>query len=86
MATYNRPLPFEAIHPGSILKDELDFRGIKQKDFATAIGMQPSNFNEIIKGKRPISEKVSIAIGQALGVSGSTWRFGKHLAEITASV
>ena len=44
-------IPFEATHPGSILKDELDYRRISQKEFAQDIGMQKTMLNEIIKGK-----------------------------------
>ena len=34
-----------ASHPGRILKSELDERNIKQKEFATTLGMQPSHLN-----------------------------------------
>lgn len=80
MAT-NRLLPAKPIHPGSILKDELAYRNIKQKDFAAAIGMKPSNFNEIIKGKRPISAETAMKIGQQLGSSGSVWLNLQHSYE-----
>ena len=48
-----------AIHPGSILKEELKERGISQKNFAKEIEMQPSHLNEIIKGKRSITKQVA---------------------------
>ena len=44
-----------AIHPGEMLKDELQARGMSQRKFAGIIGMPYTAFNEIINGKRPIT-------------------------------
>ncbi len=62
-----------AIHPGSILKEELIERGISQKDFAKSIEMQPSHLNEIIKGKRPITKQVADKLEEALGIPSIDW-------------
>ena len=48
----NRITGFRAVHPGETLAEELKERGIKQKELAKAIGIQPSHLNELIKGKR----------------------------------
>lgn len=66
-------IPIRATHPGSILKSELQARGIKQKDFAEIIGMPTSNLNEIIKGKRNISDATAIKLENALGIPFQTW-------------
>ena len=42
------------IHPGEMLKDELQARGISQRKFAGIIGISYTAFNEIINGHRPI--------------------------------
>ena len=55
----NRSVPARAIHPGEILREELLERGIKQKDFAQQIGMQPSHLNAFIKGKRNMSDDLA---------------------------
>jgi HTH-type transcriptional regulator/antitoxin HigA len=39
--------PANVVHPGEILKDELEERQIKQKEFAELTGIQPSQLNEI---------------------------------------
>ena len=57
-----------AIHPGSILKEELKERGISQKNFAKKIEMQPSHLNEIIKGKRSITKQVADKFEEVLGI------------------
>lgn len=49
-------------HPGEILADELRSRKIKQIDFAQRIGMAPTQLNEILKGKRPISPEFALLL------------------------
>lgn len=66
-------IPAYATHPGSILKRELQARGIKQKDFAQAIGMPAPNLSELIKGKRHITEAIAIKLEKALGIAFQTW-------------
>lgn len=61
-------IPAVATHPGSVLKRELKARGIKQKDFAEAIGMPASNLSALIKGNRNITESIAIKLEEALGI------------------
>lgn len=65
--------PFTATHPGEMLADELAARNIKQQAFAQQIGMQKSQLNEIIKGKRSINAEVAVLIEAALGISADFW-------------
>ncbi len=65
--------PFTATHPGEMLADELAARNIKQQVFAQQIGMQKSQLNEIIKGKRSINAEVAVLIEAALGISADFW-------------
>lgn len=74
MATRNnRLVPARAIHPGEILREELQERGIKQKDFAQAIGVQATHLNEFIKGKRNLNEELAMKLESQLGVPFKTW-------------
>lgn len=66
-------IPAYATHPGSVLKDELHARGIKQKDFAKAIGMSAPNLSALVKGKRHITEAIAIKLEKALGIPFHTW-------------
>jgi len=61
------------LHPGEVLKDELEEREIKQKDFAADIGIPVTQLNEIINGKRIVSSELAIILEAALGVSASFW-------------
>ena len=66
--------PSEPIHPGEMLKDELEARGISQKKFANLIGMPYTAFNEIVNGKRPITTDTALRIEAATGIAANIWR------------
>ena len=63
--------PSEPIHPGEILKDELNARGISQRKFAAVIGVSYSVLNEVINGKRPINTEYALKIEAATGIPAS---------------
>lgn len=66
-------IPAVATHPGSVLKREIQARGIKQKDFAKTLGMPAPNLSELIKGKRHVTESIAIKLENALGIPYQTW-------------
>lgn len=68
-----RPIPARAIHPGEVLREELRERGIKQKELATLIGVQPSHLSEVINGKRPINVALAHKLQQQLGTPYTVW-------------
>jgi len=43
-------------HPGEILKDEIEYRGISQRKLAEQMSMSYSVINEILNAHRPLSE------------------------------
>ena len=55
------------------MRDELQERGIKQKDFAQMIGVQSTHLNEFIKGKRNLNEDLAIRLEKHLGIPFKTW-------------
>ena len=59
-------------HPGEILKDEIEYRGISQKRLAKQMGMSYSVVNEILNGHRPLTEISAILFEAALGVEADT--------------
>ncbi len=71
--TPNELICAEAIHPGEMLRDELQARGISQRKFAKIIGMPYTAFNEIINGKRPITTDTALKIEAATGISATMW-------------
>jgi addiction module antidote protein, HigA family len=58
--------PFYLTHPGEVIKDELDFRGISQRRLAKEIGVPASQLNEMLNAKRPLNAEMALLIGQAL--------------------
>jgi addiction module HigA family antidote len=68
----NNLTPYRPIHPGEILKDEIEYRGISQRKLASQIGVSYSVFNEILNCKRPVSTEYAILIEAALGVDADT--------------
>ena len=61
-------VPSSPIHPGEIVKDELEARGISQRKFASIIGCSYTVFNEILNCKRPITTDYALRIEAARGI------------------
>ena len=69
MATRNEnPAPFMAVHPGMMIKPELEERGISQKDFAKMVGVQASHLSEVLNGKRGLTTDLAVKIESAIGL------------------
>ena len=69
MATRNEnPTPFMAVHPGMMIKPELEERGISQKAFAQMLGTQPSHLSEVLNGKRAPTTDLAVKIESSIGL------------------
>lgn len=64
----NNLTPFEPTHPGEILKDEIEYRGLSQRKLAAQMGISPTLLNEILNGKRAVSPQYALLFEAALGV------------------
>ena len=64
----NNLVPFEPVHPGLVLRDELESRGISQRSLAAKMGVPPSQLNEIINGKRNLTAEYALMIEALLGI------------------
>lgn len=60
---------FRPYHPGELIKEELECRVIKQKEFAKKFGIPYTMFNEVLNGKRPVSIELALLLEAALGIS-----------------
>lgn len=65
--------PFEPTHPGELLADELEARGLTQKKFAETLSVPCSVINEVIKGKRPMTTELAFKIEAATGTKAYVW-------------
>ena len=59
---------FYPTHPGEILKDKIESRGISQRKLATQMGIAYSVLNELLNGRRPLTTKTALLFEAALGV------------------
>jgi HTH-type transcriptional regulator/antitoxin HigA len=73
MATKSKnPVPFMAVHPGMMIKPELEERGISQKQFATMLGVQASHLSEVLNNKRALTTELAVKIEKAIGIPAKT--------------
>ena len=66
-------IPAEVFPPGDYLREELEFRGWTQADFADIIGRPVRLVNEIIRAKRRITPETAKDISAALGTPAQFW-------------
>lgn len=59
---------FYPTHPGEILKEEIEYRGISQRRLASDMGITYSVLNEILNARRPMTEKTALLFEAALGI------------------
>ncbi len=69
----NNLKPFEPTHPGELIQEELDSRGLTQIKLAQEMGIKPSLLNEIIKGKRNVNTEMALLLEAALDIPASLW-------------
>ncbi|MDE2696149.1 MAG: HigA family addiction module antitoxin [Chloroflexota bacterium] len=62
-----------AIPPGELLAEELEARGMTQRDLAILMSRPPKVISEIVRGRKAITPRTAIEIEQALGIAASIW-------------
>ena len=55
-------------HPGEVLKDEIEERGISQRQLAESMGLTYSVVNEILNARRLLTAKTALMFEAALDV------------------
>ena len=55
-------------HPGDVLKEELEARGISQKKFSEVLSIPYTQLNEILNAKRPVTTDFALMMEAALGI------------------
>ena len=56
------------IHPGEVLKDEIEYRGISQGKLAAQMGMSYKVLNHILNEHRPITTQTALLFEAALDI------------------
>ena len=62
-----------AIHPGEILKDELEELGVAATELARQIAVPPNRISQIISGRRAITGDTALRFGHWFGSSPEFW-------------
>lgn len=65
-------VPFAAVHPTEIVKDEIKARGISQKELAFRMGMKPSDLSRLLKGEN-ITPAIAAQLELALDIPSDFW-------------
>lgn len=61
------------IHPGEILKDELDEIGISAAELARQIEVPANLISQILAGRRAVTADTALRLGRWLGTSAEMW-------------
>jgi len=70
MTNYAGEFPI-AVHPGDILQEMLDERGITQMLLAKHLDTDVARINEICRHRRGISAQMAVPLGKAFGTSAA---------------
>ncbi|MDR2814312.1 MAG: HigA family addiction module antidote protein [Prevotellaceae bacterium] len=65
--------PSEPVHPGELLKEEIEYCGISQKKLAERMGMSYTVLNEVLNCKRAVTTEYALLFEAALGIEAGMW-------------
>ena len=68
-------IPFtpDAVHPGEIVSEYVEFRGWTQRDLARRTGLTPKTISEICNGKAPLTPTTALALEKVLRRPAHFW-------------
>ena len=69
----NNLTPYIPTHPGEVIKDEIEARGITQRQLSEVTGIAYSVVNEVLNGKRPVTIEYALLIAKALDLDADTF-------------
>ena len=70
MSVRNRMRP---VHPGEVLREELDELGMSAKAFATALDVPANRISAILKGQRGVTADTALRLSRYLGTTAEFW-------------
>lgn len=62
-----------AIPPGATIREQLEIRGMKQKEFAIRMGLSEKHISHLINGQVELTHDVALRLESVLGVPASFW-------------
>jgi addiction module HigA family antidote len=58
--------PPHLYHPGQLIKEEIDYRNISQRELSKLTGVATNIINEVLKGKRNCTPEFAVKLEEAL--------------------
>jgi addiction module HigA family antidote len=68
-----RPLAGPAPHPGEMLKDELEARGLSAHALSIALRLPAARISQIVRGQRAITPETALRLARYFGGSAAIW-------------
>ncbi len=65
--------PDSASHPGELLGEELEARGMTRVQLARSTRLRPEAVGQLIRGKRNITAAIALELEAALGIPARLW-------------
>jgi len=62
-----------AIHPGEILRDELEYLGLSANQFAMRLHVPANRITTILNGKRSITAETALRLSRFFGTTPEFW-------------
>ena len=60
-------------HPGRVLNEELEARGLNANRLALAISVPSNRITAIVRGERSITAETAVRLGRYLGTGAEFW-------------
>jgi addiction module HigA family antidote len=64
---------FEQVHPGAVLREELEARGLSANAFALKLRVPPQRIQDIVAERRGISVDTALRLEASLGTPARLW-------------
>ena len=61
------------VHPGEILREELDALGMSAYELANALAVPPNRITAILKGQRGVTADTALRLSRYLGTTPQLW-------------
>jgi addiction module HigA family antidote len=71
--TEDNMMTWQEVHPGAILREELEARGLSASALALKLRVAPQRIQEIVAGKRGISPETALRLGRYFGNEPEFW-------------
>lgn len=65
--------PAFRVHPGEILAEEIEERGLKQTELAAQMNVLRHHISDIIHARRNITPRLAVKLEKALGINAEYW-------------